>query len=138
MLELAIILALLCFVTCIIFIWDVFDIDKYKWSDYFIVVICIFAFICLYIFIREFSSNDRYIMNTTYNQNTIIAADGETKITTTIAYKVEQKDFILPNSTIFDYTVYRIWTDSVNYIEISPASFDSTDEKLAIKPIKEK
>ena len=50
---------------------------------------------------------------------------------------VEVTEYLVPLSTFWDYKVYRIYIDSVKYIEIRPTEYDCLDIQLGKKLFKE-
>ena len=49
---------------------------------------------------------------------------------------VEVTEYLVPLSTFWDYKVYRIYIDSVTYIEIRPEQYDSLDIQIGKKLFK--
>jgi len=130
MLEFLIIVSFLCYVGAIMSVVDIFNgigSDKVP----FIALILLVCGTALYFLIRENTKPESCMIEKTTMVADTLDLDGSTyQLFLPCDMKIYATEYTQSLSASWDYTVYRVYIDSITYIEIRNDKYDTLDAKF--------
>lgn len=135
MIDLLIILIIVFSITVLVIAIYISEKEK---QQLFCIVGLILVILACWGVIREFSRTQNYKVDKNIAMvDRVSPPSNYLKITFNKKLKVEVMKFDMPMGKFKDYINYRIYLDSVTYIDVNSSSFDSLDLKLGKKLYKE-
>ena len=138
MIEVLIILIFftLVYVAVVLIVW--MTDDAYSEKMILSAIVAILLVFVMWIFLRHLTIKQNYRID----KNIVIVHQLELEKGKELKFnkdlKIEITQYNMPNGTSLDYKTYRIYIDSVNYIEYKSDMYDSLDMKYGKKLYKEK